>query len=166
MHSQKKKSPRRGYTCPKKGTSLAKNMLRRYQEKAEGLLQPLWVGATRHATASDHNVVAVVSLIYYMFLQREAIEHPMVQYSLTGKFGLGRFMRRMGEANSTYYTLDRSSSAMHRWTAPSLKVLGRARMLGLGPTYFFMASANASSKVALVFRPMLRAIPGSWAPTM
>ena len=60
----------------------------------------------------------------------------------------------------------RAGSFMHRWTAAVVKVRGRARMLGFGPVYFFMASAMASSKVARVLRPMLRAMPGPRAPTM
>ena len=59
------------------------------------------------------------------------------------------------------HTLDRSSSFMHRWTAPSLKVWGSAKILGLGPVNFRLASSKASSKVARVLRPMPRAMPGS-----
>ena len=67
---------------------------------------------------------------------------------------------------SPFYTPCRPSSFMHRCTAPSLKVWGRAKILGLGPVNFRLASSMASSKVARVLRPMPRAMPGSWAPTM
>ena len=56
--------------------------------------------------------------------------------------------------------------SMHRWTEAHLKVCGRAKILGFPPTNFRLASSSASSNVALVFSPMLRARPGSSAPTM
>jgi hypothetical protein len=43
---------------------------------------------------------------------------------------------------------------MHKCTAAVLKALGKARIFGLGPVYFFMASAKASSKLLLVFMPI------------
>ena len=72
-----------------------------------------------------------------------------------------RLMRKANSSMAAYFP-----SFMQRWTAAVVKVLGRARMLGFGPTYFFMASARASSMVARVLRPIPRAMPGSRAPTM
>ena len=45
-------------------------------------------------------------------------------------------------------------SFIQRWTEAVLKVPGRARMFGCGPTNFFIASESASSKVARVFNPI------------
>lgn len=56
-----------------------------------------------------------------------------------------------------YYSIIRCTPAV-------LKVLGNASILGSGPTCR-LASSSASSKLALVFMPIPRAYPGSYAPT-
>ena len=92
---------------------------------------------------------------------RDACEHPEVEpdpplqaYACRVGHGEDGVRPRCDRHHDEVEQVVGHQSFMQRWTLAVLKVRGRARMLGCCSVYFLIASASASSIVALVLKPM------------